>query len=194
MEITGWERKRANKVLQVKRRSKGRRRKRGAPRQYGVELTRVLSEEQWTWLDKQLDAPAKIRFIVSGRQILVSKNTIFEAWSQSGKEQQRLFDLIKRKKANGVIFLSGDQHFVEISTIEKALGYDAIEFTFAGINQDEKESLNDHREGKVVHETRKASYLQIHWDQSPRVSFIATDAAGKTLGSRMVEGSELPAQ
>lgn len=158
---------------------------------YEKSSERVLSEEQWTWLDKQLDAPAKIRFIVSGHQILVSKNTIFEAWSQSGKEQQRLFDLIKRKNANGIIFLSGDQHFVEISTIEKALGYDAIEFTFAGINQDEKESLNDHREGKVVHETHKAAYLQIHWDQSPRISFIATDAAGKTLISRMVEVSDL---
>ena len=42
IEITGWERKHANKVLLGKRRSKGRRGKRGAPRRYGVELTRVL--------------------------------------------------------------------------------------------------------------------------------------------------------
>lgn len=75
IEITGWERKHANKVLLGKRRSKGRRGKRGAPRQYGVELTRVLKTcwlamEQpcgkrmkdmlalWT---KHLDSPEEIR-------------------------------------------------------------------------------------------------------------------------------------
>jgi hypothetical protein len=42
IEITGWERKHANKVLLGKRRSKGRRGKRGAPRQCGVALTQVL--------------------------------------------------------------------------------------------------------------------------------------------------------
>ncbi len=43
IEITGWERKHANKVLVGKRRSKGRRGKRGAPRKYGPELTKVLN-------------------------------------------------------------------------------------------------------------------------------------------------------
>lgn len=42
IEITGWERKHANKVLLGKRRSEGRRGKRGAPKKYGVDLTRVL--------------------------------------------------------------------------------------------------------------------------------------------------------
>jgi hypothetical protein len=42
IEITGWERKHANKVLLGKRRSKGLRGKRGAPRRYGTEFIRVL--------------------------------------------------------------------------------------------------------------------------------------------------------
>lgn len=42
IEITGWERKHANKVLLGKRRSKGRRGKRGAPQKYGANLTKVL--------------------------------------------------------------------------------------------------------------------------------------------------------
>ena len=161
---------------------------------YAKSSDRVLAEEQWAWLEKQLEIPATIRFIVSGHQILVSKNTVFETWSKSGTEQQRLFDLIKRKKAGGVIFLSGDQHFVEISTRENALGYDAIEFTFAGINQDEKESLNDHREGKVIHETQKAAYLHIHWKEKPRVEFVATDSTGKQMMSRTVEVADLQAR
>lgn len=47
IEITGWERKHANKVLLGKRRSKGRRGKRGAPRKYGPALVKALKT---SWL------------------------------------------------------------------------------------------------------------------------------------------------
>lgn len=42
VEITGWERKHANKVLLGTRRRKGRRGKRGAPHRYGAALAEVL--------------------------------------------------------------------------------------------------------------------------------------------------------
>lgn len=42
VEITGWDRKHANKVLLGTRRRKGRRGKRGAPRRYGSELGKAL--------------------------------------------------------------------------------------------------------------------------------------------------------
>ena len=42
VEVTGWDRKHANKVLLGKRRSKGRRGKRGAPTRYGSELAEAL--------------------------------------------------------------------------------------------------------------------------------------------------------
>lgn len=78
--ITGWERKHANKVLLGKRRRKGRRGKRGAPKKYGEELTRVLKS---CWLameqpcgkrmkdmiplwSKHLDCPEAIRDQLGG--------------------------------------------------------------------------------------------------------------------------------
>jgi hypothetical protein len=43
VEVTGWERKHANKVLLgIKRRSQGRRGKRGSPTSYGAELLEAL--------------------------------------------------------------------------------------------------------------------------------------------------------
>lgn len=42
VEMTGWDRKHANKVLLGSRRRKGRRGKRGAPRKYGRELVDAL--------------------------------------------------------------------------------------------------------------------------------------------------------
>ena len=42
VEVTGWDRKHANKVLLGKRRSKGRRGKRGAKCRYGGDLLKAL--------------------------------------------------------------------------------------------------------------------------------------------------------
>ena len=42
VEVTGWDRKHANKVLLGKRWGKGRRGKRGAKRRYGDELLKAL--------------------------------------------------------------------------------------------------------------------------------------------------------
>ena len=38
-----------------------------------------------------------------------------DEWSNFPRERQRLFDLIETTKANGVILLSGNVHFTEIS-------------------------------------------------------------------------------
>jgi hypothetical protein len=80
VEITGWERKHANKVLLGTRRSQGRRGKRGARRKYGTELSEALKTcwlamEQpcgkrmkdmlplWT---NHLDCPQEIRVQLAG--------------------------------------------------------------------------------------------------------------------------------
>jgi len=51
VEMTGWDRKHANKVLLGKRRRKGRRGKRGAPRRYGIDLLAAL-KTCWLAMDQ----------------------------------------------------------------------------------------------------------------------------------------------
>lgn len=58
VELTGWERKHANKVLLGSRRRKGRRGKRGAPRRYGAELIEALKT---CWL--AMDQPCGKRMV-----------------------------------------------------------------------------------------------------------------------------------
>ena len=78
----------------------------------------VLGQNQWRWLEKQLQQPAELRLLVSSYP-LVPHELGRDAWGNFPLERQRLFDLIEKTKAAGVIILSGDVHFAEISRTDE---------------------------------------------------------------------------
>ncbi|MBK8725972.1 MAG: alkaline phosphatase family protein [Holophagaceae bacterium] len=94
----------------------------------------MLGSAQWAWLEAQLQVPAEVRFIVSSVQV-VSDNHGWEKWGNFPTERQRLFDLLKRTGATGVVFLSGDRHFGELCVMDAGLGYPLYDFTSSGLNQ-----------------------------------------------------------
>lgn len=91
-----------------------------------------LGAAQWAWLEEQLQKPADIRLIGSGTQFSIEWNG-YEAWGNFPHEQQRMLDLIKKTKANGVIFLSGDVHYSEVSKLETDF-YPIYDFTSSGLS------------------------------------------------------------
>ena len=91
----------------------------------------MLGEEQWTWLEKQLLKKADVRIIASSIQV-VSYEKRMECWGNLPHERQKLFDLIGKTKANGVIFISGDVHFSEIS-LDKSGPYPLYDHTSSGL-------------------------------------------------------------
>jgi len=94
----------------------------------------MLGEEQWAWLERQLKQPADLRLIGSGIQI-IAEAAGQETWSNLPHERKRLFDLIQKTQANGVILLSGDRHWSELS-VESDLGpYPIYDLTSSSINQ-----------------------------------------------------------
>ena len=74
----------------------------------------MLGEDQWAWLDDQLQKPADLRIIVSGIQV-IAKEHGFEKWANFPAERQRLFDLIKKHGARNTVFISGDRHLGTIA-------------------------------------------------------------------------------
>ena len=74
----------------------------------------MLGLDQWAWLDKTLQEEADVRLIVSSIQVVPDKRGM-ESWGNFPFERKKLFDLISKNKANGVIFVSGDAHFSEAS-------------------------------------------------------------------------------
>lgn len=93
----------------------------------------MLGAAQWTWLENQLQQPADIRLIASSVQVMPTVHG-WEAWSTMPDERQRLFDLIARTDATGVVFLSGDRHTAFIYEEDGVLPYAAHELTSSSLN------------------------------------------------------------
>ena len=92
----------------------------------------LLGAEQWAWLENELKQPADVRIIGSGSQFSISFNG-YEAWANFPHEQKRMLDLIKKTKANGVVFITGDVHYAEISKLQSPGMYPIYDVTSSGI-------------------------------------------------------------
>lgn len=78
----------------------------------------MLGEEQWIWLEKELEqSDAQAHIIVSSVQILTT-NPLVESWCHFKEERVRLLRLLTHrsdgKNIPGVVLLSGDVHHAEI--------------------------------------------------------------------------------
>lgn len=130
----------------------------------------ILGAEQWTWLEKQLQQPADIRIVVSSVQVVAYQHG-WEGWGTMPFQRDKLYDLIRQTGANGLIFLSGDRHLMEISKDEGQLGhevpYPMWDFTSSGITQDYSvvKEANDFRVGKVVRDTNYG-VVSVRWHES----------------------------
>ena len=92
----------------------------------------LLGETQWTWLEGELSNKADVRLICSGTQFSIEYNG-YESWANFPHEQQRMVDLIAKTKASGVVFLTGDVHYSEISKLETKQ-YPIYDFTSSGLS------------------------------------------------------------
>ena len=97
-----------------------------------IEDSAFLGEEQWKWLEGELKKPADIRLIGSGSQFGIEYNG-YEAWANYPHEQKRFLNLIKKTRANGVVFITGDVHYAEISKLDVEGQYPIYDVTASGI-------------------------------------------------------------
>lgn len=92
----------------------------------------LLGAAQWAWLDARLREAADLRLIVSSIQVLAEGHG-YERWGNLPAERQRLFDLIARTRARGVVFLSGDRHIGAVYRETTGTPYPLYELTSSGI-------------------------------------------------------------
>ncbi len=97
-----------------------------------IEDSTMLGNTQWKWLEEQLNKPADLRIIGSGSQFGITFNG-YEGWPNFPHEQKRFLDLVKKTRANGVLFLSGDVHYAEISKLKSEGLYPIYDVTASGI-------------------------------------------------------------
>lgn len=151
----------------------------------------MLGKTQWKWLEEQLKKPADIRIIGSSTQFATQYNG-YEAWANFPFEQLRLFDMIRRTKANGVFFISGDVHYAELSKIESTGIYPIYDLTCSGITEEWKFATpNMFRVGKPVMENH-FGIIDIDWTkETPTISLEVWDLNDQRRLQKVTPLSEL---
>jgi alkaline phosphatase D len=91
----------------------------------------LLGERQWRWLESRLREDADLRLIVSSIQVVVDGHG-WERWGNLPLERQRLYDLIARTRARGVVLLSGDRHLGALYRQSAGTAYPLHELTASG--------------------------------------------------------------
>ncbi|WP_343633695.1 alkaline phosphatase D family protein [Roseateles sp.] len=94
----------------------------------------ILGQAQWQWLEAQLRVPADVRLIGSSVQF-AADGSGWECWSNFPRERARLIELMRKTGAEGVVFLSGDMHYAELSSVDVDGGYPLWDATSSGLTE-----------------------------------------------------------
>jgi alkaline phosphatase D len=152
----------------------------------GVEM---LGKDQWKWLAQELKKPARLRIIGSSTQFLQRGNG-WETWSNFPEEQERLLALIEETRAEGVLFLSGDTHWAELSRLDR--GYPLYDLTSSGLTEVWKGVAPNERRVGVPYLGANFGTLQIDWGPDDPVLLLEIrDLQGKTRIKQKLRLSDL---
>ena len=149
----------------------------------------LLGDAQWKWLEQQLQVPANLRIIASSIQMLAYEKGM-ENWGNVPHEQKRLFDLLKKHKANHTVAISGDVHYAELS--KKDIGYPFYDLTSSGMTNTSKGWANAANSMRVheSHPVKNAGLIEIDWEKRSLEFAVINEKAEKIL-THPVKFSEL---
>ncbi len=154
----------------------------------------MLGEAQWKWLEEQLRVPAELRIIASSIQF-VSESSGQETWSNIPHERTRFLDLIRTTKASGVLIISGDRHWAELSVSTERTPYPIYDLTSSSLNQIHPRGIptkNKFRDlQKTVHR-ENFGVMTIDWNQrDPKIRLQVIDVDEKSQIEKHLSLSEL---
>ena len=157
----------------------------------------LLGEAQWNWLEEELRKPVQVRLVCSGIQILAEASGQ-ETWSNLPHERERLIELIASTGAGGVIFLSGDRHWSEISSTGESTPYPIFDITSSSLNQIHPRGTpteNRYRISKTTYHQENFGEIEIDWSsESPTVALRIRDIVGAVKLEQEIALGLLPAR
>lgn len=94
----------------------------------------MLGERQWNWLERQLAVPAELRILCSSLQV-VADFPGWEAWINYTRDRERLIDAMRRHGTQGLVCISGDTHYGELSVQDFNVPYPLWDLTSSGLTE-----------------------------------------------------------
>ena len=150
-----------------------------------------LGEAQWAWLKERFLEPADLRIVGTSIQFAHEYNG-WESWTNFPSEVRKMVELIKETRANGLVFISGDVHWGELSVLQPRDCYPLHDLTSSGINQEWdilEPNRNRHGEACMDH---NFGLIDIDWmAKEPKVSLRIRDITGRGRVSKTIRLSEL---
>ncbi len=148
----------------------------------------MLGEAQWKWLEEELKKPAEVRVIVSSIQFSAGFSG-WEGWSAMPREQAKMVATIRKANANGVVFISGDRHYAELSKFQGDAVYPLFDLTSSGLTQTwDKSSPNDRRLN--LYNGTNYGMIEVDW-KTGTLTFSVKDEEGKTAFTNQVALSQI---
>ncbi len=156
-----------------------------------------LGEEQLDWLIGALaKSRAPFKIIATGGQVLTTNKANETYINLFPAERDTLLARIEREKIKGVIFLTGDRHFTELSAMKNANGHWVYDLTASSLTAGSfadaaTKTKNDYRvEGTVVAQHNYA-LLRFSGPRTDRQLEIAVyDADGKEMWKKTLKANE----
>ena len=139
----------------------------------------VLGEAQWKWLEEQLRQPADVRLLVSSIQVVADEKGI-DSWGNFPRERERLYKLIETTGAQGVLLVTGDVHFSEISRTDDG-PYPLYDFTSSGlthVSEPLAAAVNNFRVSDGVYVKPNFGVIDIDWEATPPTITLSTRGLG----------------
>jgi alkaline phosphatase D len=163
----------------------------------------MLGDIQWKWLEKILSQPAEVRLLCSSVQAIPDEHGS-EMWGNFPLEREKLFKLISKTKAKGLVILSGDRHLAEIMKLpSKSFGinYPVFEITSSSLNTPSgnfskagtrfSNEINSYRVGLTYFDTN-FGMIEIDWlSESPILKFQVCDEKGGIVLQQKLKLTEL---
>jgi alkaline phosphatase D len=157
-------------------------------RSSAVDAT-MLGERQWRWFEQQFDEPAELRIVASSLQVLADFPG-WEAWINYARDHQRLIDVLRRKNGRGVIFVSGDTHYAELSRLDVNVPYTLWDLTSSGLTEVWPVDVpNANRVGSILREPN-FGLIEVDW-RAASVELKALDVHGNVRIAQRVAFAEL---
>ncbi len=146
----------------------------------------MLGKEQRDWFLSALAASrSPFKIVAVGNQFL-STNTNNETFSGLfPAERDSILAFIERENIKGVVFLTGDRHFTEMSTLKNAAGnwvYDLTTSPFtAGVYSDSDKAINTYRVPETAVTQHNFSMLRFSGPRTKRQMNISVYGADGQL-------------
>lgn len=167
------------------------------PNERNTEAREVLGRQQMEWIkDALANSEAPFKFVCVGVMFLSSSPDKENFTLASPEERNELIQYIQDNAIKGVIFLTGDRHFTEMSMVQQTGKVPIYDLTTSPLTSGKASSQydneqNENRVAGTVVRDRNFAYIRVEGPGKNRVlSMNICDTDGKVIWSRTIKASD----